>query len=567
MTVTVDEDTVREMHDVHIPRVDAVDGPASGLAWLILKTSTIDPLLEVSRVLKAKYPPERHRKMLADKAAMKGADGEPTLLIGDVEDLAAVVKAATGPDADRVRRFAQHRAKALGAAHLIPTDWAADGSLITITKAADGMDDELTEVLDGGIVEAGDVVPDAAGVVAPTHEGDPDDPASPAWEAVDAARARAAVEQLVRLKALVVDMEGREDQEAATGDLGDARSAIDLDQVVSALDCALATLAKFAVDEQAEANARAQTIADQAAALGITKSIEDAVEAITKAGRVLSAQNEGRLRTAAQSLNEVLGTLPAATETKEAAPVSAAPEAVVKAADTQTPDATPEATLEVAAVEPVEKSTTPKASEPAEAAGTEPVIKAGMSPDDFRKLAAKFLQAVPDDKVGQAFQELAALATPSDAAAPAADDTTTEPATAPEPAAEAVEPPVAAPAPDPATGVLEPPAPEPDEPVQKAATGFDMAAFTAALAGVVRGEVEAAVGPITKRLEVVESTPAPGGPMLNGAGPADAAPGSGFDEIRKAIELIEDPAARRAMQGKAVHQILTGVIGGQVPTR
>ena len=562
-----DEDTATEMYDVEAGRVDGVDGPANRAPFLILKASDIDPLTVASRVLKAKYTPEQQRRMVGAGTAMKGPDGEPMYPVGDVDDLGHIIKAAEhAPDADKVRRFARLRATQLGAADQIPDMWAADGSLIT--KAA-SMDDDLTEALDAGVIEPGDVVPDAGGVVAPTHPGDPDDVASPAWEAVDAARARAAVEQVVALRALVKLMESREDMEvAATGDYDDARNSIDLDQVVNALNTCLAALAPLAATEQAEADSRAQAVADQAAALGITKAIESSVEAITKAGRVLSAANEASLRAAHASLTEVLGRVPGATTDQEAAVTAeVAPTAVTKAADVEptTPEVAPEAT----AVEPVEKSTEP--TETPE--GTEPVVKAGLSPDDFRKWAKKLLDSTPDDKLQDVVQALTGFAGPTggDAApeaAPAAEP-------APEPVAAAVEPPVEpapveapAPAPSAATGVLEPVAPEPDEPIQKAA-GFDVDAFTAKLTDLFKSQVADAVAPVLKRLEVVEATPAPGGPMLNGAGPADtpANNGGGFAAIQKAIDLIEDPAQRRAAQGAAVHQILTGVMGGQIATR
>lgn len=570
-----DEETVREMHDVHVPRVDAVDGPAHGRPFLILKAADqVDPLIELDRVLKAKYDPAQVRQMGKDGRALRGPDGVVTLPIGDRDDLDAavpVVKAGdSGPD---LRQFLARRARQLKATDVIPDNWAADGSITPEASVSKAMDlHEAVEALDAGVIEAGDVVTDAAGVVAPTHEGDPDDPASPAWEAVDAARARAAVEKLVWLKQLVADMESREDAEVAiTGDAADARAGMELDQVVCALDAALAVLAKFAVDEQAEADQRAQEITEQAEALGIIKAadVADAVmavaERVEKAGRVLSSANESALRTAHAALTEVLGRLPVAPEPEEDAAVTA-PAPVEKAAADGTAVAAP---TEPAPVDPMPV-------EPAPVAPVEPVEKAGMTPDDLRKLAAKFLQAVPDDKVAEAFRALSGLA------AATADDDGEEPAEAPEaePVEEAAVDPADATMPGQPQPIMEPPAPEPDEvpveePVEKSTASRDeiLNAVTRAVAGLEERVVKAlaavasGVETVEKRLTVVEAQPAPGGPLLNGVAPTTQSDApQGLEGVHKAIREIADPSRRQAAAGAAVHEVLTGLLRGRIPT-
>ena len=611
MTV-VEDDTVQEMYDLTIPRVDAVDGPAHHRPFLLLKAEGAGPLMELDRVLKAKYTAEQQRKMLAAGHAMKGPDGEPSYPVGDKDDLDRGIHTVGrgGADHDKIRRYLMRMADVLNAKDMIPDNWAADGS-ITEASVSKAMDDDPLDGLtpDDGLIGSGDVVEDAAGIVAPTHEGDPDDPASPAWEAVDAARARAAVEKVTWLKGLVGDMRDREAAEAVTGEPGDAASAMDLDCVLDALDCALATLAKFAVDEQAEADDRAQDIADQAEALGITKSatvpdlaqvtqaIADAT-AVIKAGRVLSAANEASLRAAHSALTEVLGRVPSPEPTPEEAAVTAPTEAVEKSATTEpepvekaqeATQAEPTAEAASPAVEPVAKA----ADDPADAP-VEPVEKAGMTPDDFRALAGKFLKAIPDGKINAAFQELAKLATPDDgssdtpaaaenaAAAPEAPaeavpaEQDTEKAAAPESPVTPASPPPAAESPTHGTPVMEPAAPEPDtdEPVTKAGTAQDAAildAITRALTAVEE-RVTKAITPLTDhaaaleaRLAVVEAQPAPGGPMLNGAVPAGSEPG-GLEAVHKAIREIADPATRRAAQGAAVHEILLGLQRGEIGT-
>jgi hypothetical protein len=142
---------------------------------------------------------------------------------------------------------------------------------------------------------------DGAGV--PTEApGDPDDPKSAAWEAVDAARARQALQLTVALKRLVEQAQDRETQESAvTGDEDDFDNSWTLTDVLSCLDEVLGLLAPFAITEQAEAD---QMTAE-----------------VMKAGRTLSAANEKAIRGAADALQNVLATLPAAT-TDDGQPVA-----------------------------------------------------------------------------------------------------------------------------------------------------------------------------------------------------------------------------------------------------
>ena len=593
-----DDDTVHEIFDAEIPRVDAVDGPAHGRPFLILKAGDVDPLTVLARVLKAKYDADQQRRMLAAGHAMKGPDGNPAYPIGDRDDLTAAIRAVGrgGADHAKIRRYIARRAAQLGATDQIPDDWAADGSLIT--KAA-SMDDDLDELVpDGGVIEASDVVEDAAGLVAPTHEGDPDDPESAAWEAVDAARARAAVQMLTQLKGLVSDMEEREDTEVAvSGDLGDARSSIDLDQVLTALDCALGVLAKFAVDEQVEADDRAQEVAEQAAALGLTKAIEGAVDQITKAGRVLSAANEASLRAAHASLTEVLGRVPTAPQTEEA-PVAAVPaEPVAKAADTVTEDVEKAGTGVGAAptVDPAAEgmqvdgdpeinSDTASGIGSAEAASV--LVKAsGMDVETLRGMLMKLVRALPDSEVQQAFQSMAGAVNPTgdDPAADAApaDDPAADAAPAPDPAAAPAAPvpadPTTVPAPaddttpvddegnvtksltfEALTEVLKAAVVAPMEERQRAAQDEQSERFAKQIADLL-APLQEQQEAIAKRLETVEAQPMPG-PMLNGHTPGgdplalrgQAAAVDGMVGVQKALRDLAQVNPHQAEAAKGV---------------
>jgi len=163
---------------------------------------------------------------------------------------------------------------------------------------------------------AGGATDGADGAGVPTDApGDPDDPASPAWEAVDAARARQALQLTVALQRLVTQSTQREAQELAVpGSDGDLSDVWTLEDVSCAIDAIISMLAPFAITEQAEA--------DQGAADTMAKA-----SALIKAGRVLSAANEAKIRGAADALQTVLGSLPAPVE--DAAPVAKSEETEV----------------------------------------------------------------------------------------------------------------------------------------------------------------------------------------------------------------------------------------------
>lgn len=253
----------------------------------------------------------------------KGANGTPFLL----------VKAQDGPaglvDADTVRNLIAKTAppredttvtaitgtpdqvaKTMHAIHAAAAR-AKDQTMPAVIKADDA--DQAADV----VANPDEELPDADEVAAATPEtapGDPDDPTSAAWEAVDAARARQALELTIALQRLVEQAADREAQEVAvSGDPDDADNVWTLGDVSSAIDAIVGMLAPFAVTEQAEA---------------------DQLTAVTKAGRTLSSANEAKIRGAADALTQVLNTLPAPAD--DAAPVAKTDPKEATMADTDT---------------------------------------------------------------------------------------------------------------------------------------------------------------------------------------------------------------------------------------
>ena len=157
--------------------------------------------------------------------------------------------------------------------------------------------------------------------------GDPTDPGSPAWEAIDAATAAKWLSIAARLKNALGILAEREMLEAASADPSDAENAFDLEDSQCAVDYVISTLAVFAAGEQAEADLGCE-MAEMCKALaaigasplaGFTSPLEDfeGMAAIAKAGRVLSAANEAKIRQASEALSQVLASLPSAPQAGE----------------------------------------------------------------------------------------------------------------------------------------------------------------------------------------------------------------------------------------------------------
>ena len=307
-------------------------------------------------VTKAKYDAADRKRMAGTGAAMK--DG--SYPIADKEDVTNAVHAVGrgGADHDAIRRHIISRAKAVGAAASeIPGNWNADGSLKegSVSKSDPVAKDMGPELDDGA-----DRLDPTVALAAPEDDsapGDPTDPGSPAWEAIDAATAGKWTSILSRARVAIDILAEREMLEAASADPDDAENAWDLQDVCCAIDYAISVLAPFAVAEQSEADCGADAMAAIGKAMagfgGLPMDRIEALSFVAKAGRVLSAANEAEIRSAAASLQQVLSSLPSAPmaddiakeaavtadQTEPAAAPDAQPEPVAKASEPAAPAA------------------------------------------------------------------------------------------------------------------------------------------------------------------------------------------------------------------------------------
>lgn len=308
-------------------------------------------------VAKAKYNADDRKKMAGSGAAMK--DG--SYPIADEQDLKNAIHAVGRGSGSHnaIRKHIISRAKSLGKSSLIPDNWNSDGSVkdsvskeagVPDTAVAKDTGDALDAATDDGVDGLDPTVP--AAMPEDDAPGDPTDPGSSAWEAIDSATATKWCTIISGAKRAVCWLRDREALEAATADPDDAQNACDLDTVLDALDYAIGVLAPFAVSEQSESD-RLAFEADVAKAAADPQSLGGAVVAIAKAGRVLSSANESRIRQASQHLNDVLASLPQALPEGGPAAVTKEEGAVP---DTETP------------ADDVAKTTAPEtpATEPAE---------------------------------------------------------------------------------------------------------------------------------------------------------------------------------------------------------
>ncbi|HUX71231.1 MAG TPA: hypothetical protein VMV41_12015 [Cellulomonadaceae bacterium] len=362
MTAPIDDDWT-EIQGARIPRMDLVGKAANGTSGFLLMKAQDGPagLVDAATVrdLIAKATPDRDtepstvtaftgspddvaKALYAVRDAGKRGAAEAMRVIHEAAQLAKADKSTAQvndlPDTDfayiepggskddtgrttprSLRHFpimdAAHVRDALSRA---PQSPHGDKAMPKITAAAKkfGIDQPVTkETTMPAVIKADDAdlaadivanpdetLPDADEVAAATPDtapGDPDDPTSAAWEAVDAARARQALELTIALQRLVQAAVDRESQEVAVGSTEDMGDVWTLSDVLCAIDDIVSGLAPFAVTEQAEA---------------------DQLTAVTKAGRVLSTTNEAKIRGAVDALTQVLNTLPAPAD--DAAPVA-----------------------------------------------------------------------------------------------------------------------------------------------------------------------------------------------------------------------------------------------------
>jgi len=325
-------------------------------------------------------------------------------------------------------------------------------------------------------------------------EGDPDDVGSPAWEAVDAARARQALQLTVALQRLVMTAKDRENQEVALGDGDDLGDVWTLEDVCAAIDAIIDMLAPFAVTEQAEA--------DQGAAMAGADAMTKAA-ALIKAGRVLSSANEAKIRGAADALQAVLGSLPAPSD--DAAPVAKGKE--TKVSDTLTKaKGDPQVavysstgalvgTVDQADVNPIAEVAPPEGADPVEPPADETEPTPGVPPAE----PAPIVQPGATDGPAAVAKEEAPPIDEENATDQSADD----------------------------------------EPVVKSDDKI----------ALLKSTLENAL----ERLEHLEKQPMPGGPMLNGALPGDDGPAlrgqsDTGSNLRKAYEDETNPFKKQELR-------------------
>ncbi|WP_309030786.1 hypothetical protein [Streptomyces alfalfae] len=273
MTTPAD-DAFTELVDADIPRVDLVDRAANGLPFLLAKSEDgpgglVSP--DVVRGLIGKANPDPQPADHAEQVTMSGSPAAIAKLIHQAAVRAENDDVAKGPLVEE------------------PASTESDLDPTTVLAAPD----------DG------------------PAPGNPAEPGSPAWEAIDAATARKWTLILARAKHALSALSEREELEAVAGDMKDAFHAMELCDAADAVDYAISILAPFAVGEQAEADCHADMAAVGKALAGFDVGQLDTIETlahISKAGRILSARNEAAIRTALESLQKVLASLPAAPE-------------------------------------------------------------------------------------------------------------------------------------------------------------------------------------------------------------------------------------------------------------
>lgn len=354
--------------------------PADVAAFIHKATTRQDPELaavakaraEYEQIVKAKYSAEDRRKMGSSGAAMP--DGSyPIADEADLKNAIHAVGRGSGSH-NAIRKHIIKRAKSLGKSSLIPDNWNSDGSVKeSVSKDALDLDaatpDE--EDLDNGVDGLDPTVPFAA----PDEEmpGDPTDPGSPAWEAIDAATAQKWLSILARAQNAIELLSDREGIEAATADPDDAQASCALQDAADTLDYVIGQLAVFAAGEQAEADLAAEAMEAVGKAVGGAEAplgVLEGFAAVRKAGRVLSSANEAKIRQAAQSLNDVLASLPQAPDSGQ--PVAKEKEGSVPETQ-ETPAA--EVTKNTDTPDEVAKETAPDAGERPEDIAKADVVK------------------------------------------------------------------------------------------------------------------------------------------------------------------------------------------------
>lgn len=351
------EDEFTELVDANIPRVDLVDKAANGTTFLIAKAQGAPGLLSPDLVRdligKAAEPTPQEDTVtmtgspgaiakLMHEAAVRAAERDTvekaeksTKAINDLpdSDFAYIEPGGSKDDEGKTVPRSKRHFPIMDAAHVrnalsrAPQSPFGEKAMPKIRAAAKKFDIEVAKAIGGELDDDVDMnAMDATVVLAEPDDdmdapGNANEPGSPAWEAIDAATARKWTSIAVRLRNALCVMAEREMLEAASADPDDIEAAWDLKDAECALDYVIDTLAGFAVEEQAEAELAAEMEMVGKALHGLDPAALDTFEAlapVAKAGRVLSAANEQAIREAADSLQKVLASLPAAPVEKTA---------------------------------------------------------------------------------------------------------------------------------------------------------------------------------------------------------------------------------------------------------
>ncbi len=281
-----------EGYDAHIPRVDLVGKAANGHpAFLLMKNQEQGPAGLLS--------PDLVRDLIAKAAPSPDQSPEVVTVTGSPAAIARMIHSSPVRKADEPT------------VHITNLNLSDD--VAKETPMSTTTDDVVTKAPDEPVTP-----------VEPTDlpDGDPAVPGSPAWEAIDAATAREGIALLGRTKSVITLLATREGLEGLAEHAVDGADANwDLSDACDAIDYAVSVLAVFAANEDIEA-AAATMAPDGLEAVGktvqaLTKSTQplavlEGLAPITKAGRVLSAANEAAIRGAADALQKVLASLPAA---------------------------------------------------------------------------------------------------------------------------------------------------------------------------------------------------------------------------------------------------------------
>lgn len=197
------------------------------------------------------------------------------------------------------------------------------------------------------------------------------DPGDPAWEATDAAKARVVVAALAQARAGIQELTCRE---SAEGDDSDYDNVWNLQDAEYAIDAALAILAKFAVDEQVEADQGAAEAEADARALGLIKSLAERhiVKEATVAETAVTKADESTMVAVYTADGKLLGAVSADDLTPLNTGVPADSEAATEGdAPTTEGDATP---VEEAAAPAAEAAPAPAPQAPAAPAATDETV-------------------------------------------------------------------------------------------------------------------------------------------------------------------------------------------------